>query len=768
MLVKTLQFNNSYKRKPKTNYHSSRYWSGQLAEPQAYPQAYPQAHLQAQINTQSRYNSKPLEVRQQTFKGFYNFGDHLFATKTELVPTSLSKFTFSTLAELSNRQHSGYVQTVKDFIKAIREDSSFRKKINISHDWAAKISEDNLPGLPQKSILRRFAETIFSPVTELYNLRKPILKSKFGKTIAPEAHASLLKEQEQELLISKYKGFLGLNNSIKIWENSYRQFSGNPNWVDGNDFLIPKDVLLNHINSKRPLAFDPGKGQYSTKSLMLGNRVTSGLIYSIYLSTDAYNTTMKFSGDKEESSKQRKSRFMQENARIGLNLYLQNMIFSTIENSMNKSLPMALLASGSTVALSEIIGRQLVSKPIIPSDKKTLDKMEYDMAHRKGILPAIGRLMTRVKKTNHKPESLSDKMPDKASAASTANNPFSAKLPNDKISFTGFDKTAQIFDSAFLKRALDFIKEFDPKQFEYHKNIIESGIKKIGKIDGQDVSQMPLNKILETLPSIPIGDKMTVPGKIAHSVFAPIYWIKNWIKSITKIFKTIAPIVKQKEFSEFVKSNALNEEYQIFLKGRLELPVWKNSKFNLTEKHSKILEEFVNIKEKTKKEVQATKNFLLWFDKQIKANKFDLSNLTPQQRTVLENSIEKSMILSDSSKHLEYDGNTLTQLNIHLARVITTIFLVVDAYNLTMQYSNDNKKAANASAKNRFVQEATRISISAYMLGFIHNLLSKVCNSSLMGAFGVTAITAFTNDTLARLIVGVPLTPQSQEKLNKK
>lgn len=126
-----------------------------------------------------------------------------------------------------------------------------------------------------------------------------------------------------------------------------------------------------------------------------------------------------------------------------------------------------------------------------------------------------------------------------------------------------------------------------------------------------------------------------------------------------------------------------------------------------------------------------------------------------------------SVLRADSAKHVEYDGNTLAQTNINLSRAITTLFLMTDAYNLTMQYSNDNRKEANKSAKNRAAQEISRIGVSAYILAFVHNLLSKLCNSSLAGAFTLTAITSSINDSISRKVVGVPLTAKSQAELHE-
>lgn len=50
---------------------------------------------------------------------------------------------------------------------------------------------------------------------------------------------------------------------------------------------------------------------------MIGNRFISGVVYSYFLGTDAYNTTMRYSDDKHEAAAQRKSRIAQEFSRIG-------------------------------------------------------------------------------------------------------------------------------------------------------------------------------------------------------------------------------------------------------------------------------------------------------------------------------------------------------------------------------------------------------------------------------------------------------------------
>ena len=203
---------------------------------------------------------------------------------------------------------------------------------------------------------------------------------------------------------------------------------------------------------------------------------------------------------------------------------------------------------------------------------------------------------------------------------------------------------------------------------------------------------------------------------------------------------------------------------------RKNLEVWRTSPLSNDEKNIKIYKEFKASRKKETEDIEGAKNILLWLDKQIQKEHIKIQpdgTLKETDIKKLQSILKDSVMRADGEKQLEYDGNTLAQTNINLSRAITTLFLVTDAYNLTMQYSNDNKKDASKSAKNRAAQEISRISVSAYIMAFVHNLLSKLCNSSLAGAFTLTALTSSINDSISRQVVGVPLSAKTQEELEE-
>ena len=240
---------------------------------------------------------------------------------------------------------------------------------------------------------QKFLKVLASPITMFKDMFLWGIDNSFGKKILPSLYNSIQKTKQHDAIVQNYKNIVGLSNFIRIQENLYRKAAGLDPIQPGEKFLIPEDILQEKINMLRFKAVDPNKGQYSTKHMMLGNRFVSGAVYAVFLSNDAYNTTMRYSNNPDASQEQRASRAKQEFAKIGMNLYIQNLLLSTFESQINRSITHALLASGVTVAASEVIGRMLVGRPIFPSNKESLDRMEEKMQYKTGILATIGRLI---------------------------------------------------------------------------------------------------------------------------------------------------------------------------------------------------------------------------------------------------------------------------------------------------------------------------------------------------------------------------------------
>ncbi len=765
---------------------------------------------------------KPLndDVESQvSFKGFYVSPIRdIFKPTIKLVPQNLRKKVFDSLARISNEQLETYTKIKNEFVDYVIKSESFRKRNGISDELLEQLKskkDDVLIYIPQKTLPVKFFNQLISPFTALYR--------SVEKLVLPKNSPLLLQRKEEERILKNYAAFEGLLKSHEIWENGYRKMSGHSKLTADTEFLIPNDILDSKINRRRNKVVDPNKGKYSSNSLMIGNRLISGVIYSYFLGTDAYNTTMRYSNNKQEAAVQRKSRIAQEFSRIGMNMYIQNLLFGTFETAVNRSLSTAMFVSGSTVAFSEILGRKLVGRPIVPSTKEKLDKMEEEMYNKKGILPSIGRLLTSVKKKDAVKHFSANKVTgmfyDKTEANKALFSSFASgstdQLPRKELSFKGaiplekILKSDKVIDKELLKEIYQVVKEADFQTAENIKETVMSAVRKarylykrepLGKIVKADVwkdtdaakcvnetvikSPKSFEELIEntSITSIPIGKQDTFLGKLVSSILVPVNFVKNIFKSLYSITRKAITSVTGTKYNPLLqelnnlkiatdaKSQKRWKKFQEFYKHRMELEAWAKSSFPDDEKLLRIFAEFKSIKNKHKEDIAGVKNILLWLDKQFAKEGITVKegqSLTDTQRKRVKEILMESVLKADGEKQLEYDGNTLAQTNINLSRAITTLFLVTDAYNLTMQYSNDNKKEAVKSAQNRTAQEVSRIGVSAYIMAFVHNLLSKLCNSSLGGAFTLTAITSTINDSISREVVGVPLTAKTQEELEK-
>ncbi len=746
-------------------------------------------HSPAWSNTK-KITQEPLQENSEkhiSFKGFnVNTAHNSLKSVIKAIPQDLNRKVFNSLKGISAKQYEEYKRIAADYVELVKTSPEFRNKYSIPDEIAEKISIDNLYYRPKKGIMKRFGENLISPFTAAAKGIKKIF-TKSNPSGSGKDFDKVMKE---------FTSLEGLINSHEIWENGYREMSGYQKWSTGSEFLIPDDVLKSKIQRRRNKVVDPDKGKYSTTSLMLGNRFISGTVYAFFLGNDAYNTTMRYSSSKSEAKTQQKSRVAQEFSRIGLNMYIQNLLFGTFETAVNKSLPTALFVSGSTVAFSEILGRKLVGKPIVPSDKETLDRLEKEMAEKKGVLPAIGRLLTNAKK----PEKQKAKIITPTKANTKVFSVFSSNSPQ-KPSFKGYYSVEKMFDKQKLKQLMSMIQQADEMRFEQIKETIVKSVKnsealrkltvtsndeKLAFIKNVDTkSKEDVNRAFEyllesaDLKEIPIGSKKTFWGQVTKSVIVPFTFVKklgksaaNGISNLTAKLQGKQTALRIKRMTKILENPGFKEaeNFKNYYEERMALKVWKESPLSSTEKKVRIFEEYMKNLEKNTEEIEGLKNILLWLDKQITSAGIQVNKdgmLDAQDMKKVENLLQSSVLKADGAKHVEYDGNKLAQTNINLARAITTIFLVTDAYNLTMQYSGDNRKEAGKSAKNRAAQEISRISFSAYILAFVHNLLSKMCNASLAGAFGLTAMTSIINDSISRKVVGVPLTTKTKAQLDE-
>ena len=352
-----------------------------------------------------------------------------------------------------------------------------------------------------------------------------------------------------------------------------------------------------------------------------------------------------------------------------------------------------------------------------------------------------------------------------------------AVKPGDTV---GLVLPSSMIDKNKLSQIIKILEQTDEQTAATIKKAI---LKAAQKSDFYKTNNIAAPKVFNEIISsnayskVPVGSKDTIWGKWTKSILVPVNFVKNLTKRTHIFLQNCYNIIRgrkntywQDRLNEAMSSADSKKDFENYLAQRMKLEVWKTSPLPEADKKLEIFKEFISSKSKEREDIEGAKNILLWLDKQIKRENIKIQpdgTLNEADVKKVQNILKESVMRADGEKQLEYDGNTLAQTNINLSRAITTLFLVTDAYNLTMQYSNDNRKDANKSAKNRAAQEISRISVSAYIMAFVHNLLSKLCNSSLAGAFTLTALTSTINDSISRQVVGVPLTAKNQEELEE-
>lgn len=710
----------------------------------------------------NKVSKNPSLRREVSFGLNYSRFAKIFGSVSEEIPKQYHKAALDAISTFSKKQGEFYSNVIKDFTKHVKDNEDFQRRFKISPQIVEEIDITQLYTLPKASVLKRFVTSALSPITSLRKLYIPIFDNSFGKRIAPKLYNYIQKNKAYDELAAKYRSFEGICDSVRIWESKLRKdLKYTPQ--NGNEkLIIPQDILVDKIIRRRLKSVNPDKGQYSTKHVALGTRFVTGSIYAYYLSNDSYNITMRLSGNKEEAGRERNLRAAQEGSRIVFNLGLQQILMGTFEKFNNKSIINALLISGATVALSEIFGRMLVGKPFTPSNKEQLDKMEKDFRQKEGILARLGRFMAGLKSSDKKPK-------NEIHPFSYNKNIFAPKTqliltkPEDlKNSFTaapsfGSKKIIKTLAAKELEGFMNVLQKCDEVQYNFFRSKILSYFKKLKEFNGHNLNSMSFEDAIKTMDKIPVGESESLVHKTLDSIFL-----------ITKIKKLIKKITNKHSATSFeqIKEKSLLHAFEEYKREKLKTSLWKNSGLSSAQKEERLAKDFLDSKEKENEEINGVKNMLLWCQKFCKSKKINLANLKDEDIKKLQAKLSSIMLKSDASKEVEYDANFLAQLNMHFSRLITTIFLVVDSYNLTMQYSN-NKDSALGQAGSRAAQEGSRIGVGAYMMSIFHTMFKQIYNSTLAGALSVTAFTATFNDALARWVIGIPITPKNREQLVK-
>lgn len=111
----------------------------------------------------------------------------------------------------------------------------------------------------------------------------------------------------------------------------------------------------------------------------------------------------------------------------------------------------------------------------------------------------------------------------------------------------------------------------------------------------------------------------------------------------------------------------------------------------------------------------------------------------------------------------------LSNLTRFTSKVATIWFLIADNYNMVMLKSNgEDKPTAKLKAKERFVQELSRIFYATMFIDLFNSTFRKAYNNSLLGMSAVTAACTVAGEYTARAAIGMPVAEQTQAEILEK
>ena len=158
-----------------------------------------------------------------------------------------------------------------------------------------------------------------------------------------------------------------------------------------------------------------------------------------------------------------------------------------------------------------------------------------------------------------------------------------------------------------------------------------------------------------------------------------------------------------------------------------------------------------------------------------KAKKFNEKAIQQGKQTIELKDIDKEFA-KIMNKKISKAFNSVTMSNIsnaelsELAKYSTTAatawFLIADNYNMVMLKSNgENKKEAGLKAKERALQETSRLFYSQLLINLFNSTFRNLYNSSLFGAQVVNTISTSLGEYWNRKSIGVPVTQCTRDEI---
>ena len=474
----------------------------------------------------------------------------------------------------------------------------------------------------------------------------------------------------------------------------------------------PDSEISSKLFQQSVKMFDPATGNYDTKHERALCRMVSGLPPAILLATDAYNLSRMMDDDPAAAKKEKKARFRQEMSRLVMNAYLMLVTFGALNKFINQSAAGSMLMTGATTLFTETYSRLRNGKHITRlTPEEARAENEKNNAPEKDIKPLSFQSDAKPASRPKEPQKplLSFNTVMKASAGVIAAG-FAVKGAKKYI--PGVEDTIKIITEPFKKKykSLTQIQDFrisGEKFDEIVKVLRENNFTELAD-KYEQVAATARNA--DGSISLGVKDKKTKP--LVDFVIAPFKFVWNTVTLPYKLVdKGIKAITNKKTPKPPVKDIASLAKSIEKIGAEATKKGYSKEKF----------QEFVK-------------------DNIMKAFNTDTMSSVP--------------------------NHELANLAKTAATAATMWFLMTDNYNMVMLKSNGNdKEGAETKAKERFVQECSRLFYSTLLIDLFNNTFQKQYNASLLGMSWITLTDTTISEILTRKSVGMTITPHTRDEL---
>lgn len=133
----------------------------------------------------------------------------------------------------------------------------------------------------------------------------------------------------------------------------------------------------------------------------------------------------------------------------------------------------------------------------------------------------------------------------------------------------------------------------------------------------------------------------------------------------------------------------------------------------------------------------------------------------------VQHDVMNNMLSGFSSSEANYNTSHLAVLRKIFSYAIVGSFVSMDAYNVTMIHSNNDKKKGQEQAKQRALLYLLKFFLSIYTVSAATTLFTRSYNKNIANAVGLTFLTSTLNNYLTRQILGIPVLPRDKAALQK-